>query len=208
MRAMDSPSPYQAPASAPPPVPLATGGEPSAVKVFGILHLVLAAIGLLTGLWTLISLKFADVFTKQAGAEFAKAQAAYMDEIAWVSVMTGIFLLLLAGLLAVAGLKLVRSRPDGVAWSHRYAWTSIATKLVSLVVTVVVVLPATQRMMGEIMASGPGAPGGAEQTVTTVMRVTTSVSTVASPLISCLYPALALFFLSRQPVKDWVGAGD
>lgn len=189
-------------------MPRGGGGEPSAVKVFGILHLVLAVIGLLTGLWTLVSLKFTDMFTKQAGEEFAKVQAAYMDDIVWVTVMTGIFTLLLAGLLAVAGVKLVRSRPDGVAWSHRYAWTSIATKLVSLVVTVVVVLPATQRMMGEIMRETAGMPAGAANTMSSVMRVTTSVTTVATPLISCLYPALALLFLSRQPVKDWVGARD
>lgn len=206
MRAMDSP--YQTPASAPPPMPPGGSGEPSAIKVFGILHLVLAVIGVGTGLWTLVSMQFADAFTRQAGEEMAKVQLAFMNDIAWVSVMTGIFTLLLAGLLAVAGIKLVRSRPDGVRWSHRYAWTSIATKLVSLVVAVVVVLPATQRMMGEIMASGPGMPGGAEQTVTTVMRVTTAVTTVVSPLLSCLYPALALFFLSRQPVKDWIGTKD
>lgn len=182
--------------------------EPSAVKVFGVLHLVLAALGLPLGLWYLVSPRLAGAFTGQGGAEFAKIQAAYMDEIAWVTVMTGLFVLLLAGLLAVAGVKLVRSRPDGVAWSHGYAWTSIATKLVSLVVAAVVVLPATRRMMGGIMPSGPGVPGGAERTVTTIMELTTTVSTVATPLLSCLYPVLALFFLSRRPVRDWVGAGD
>lgn len=180
--------------------------EPSAIKVFGILHLVLAVIGVGTGLWTLVSMQFADAFTRQAGEEMAKAQLAFMKDIAWVSVMTGIFTLLLAGLLAVAGIKLVRSRPDGVRWSHRYAWTSIATKLVSLAVTVAVVLPATRRMLDGLMSGAPGAPGGQELMITSTVSVISTVTTVASPLLSCLYPALALFFLSRQPVKEWVDA--
>jgi len=204
---MDSPSPSLAPASAPPPMPSGGHAEPWVVKVFGILHLVLAAIGVATGLWALIAPLFIERLTRQAGEELAKAQLDYMNEIAWVGVMTGIFNLLLAVLLAIAGLKLVRSRPDGVSWSHRYAWTSIATKLVSLAVTVAVVLPANRRMLDGLMSGAPGAPGGKEQMFATAMSVFSTVTTVATPLLSCLYPALALFFLSRPPVKDWVGAG-
>ena len=109
----------------------------------------------------------------------------------------------LAGLLLASGLMLVRSQPRGVTWSHRYAWTSIATKTISLVVTVAVVLPAMQRMMDEAMAFPPGMPAGAADKMTGIMKSFTAISTVATPLISCIYPALALFFLSRPAVKEW-----
>lgn len=184
-------------------MPFQAAPEPPAVRVFGILHLVLAGIGLLGGLWTIFSAQLTHLFVKQKDLNQA-AQLRYLDDISWVSTLTGAFMLGLSILLAIAGLKLVGSRPDGVVWSHRYAWTSIATKLVSLVVTVAVVLPATQRMMSEMLSTVPGMPGGAERTFATVMRSVTSVTSVASPILSCLYPALALFFLSRPAVKEWV----
>jgi len=195
--------PSQVPTSVPPPMPFQAAPEPAAVRVFGILHLVLAGIGLLGGLWTIFSAQLTHLFAKQKDLNQA-AQLRYLDDISWVSTLTGAFMLGLSILLAIAGLKLVGSRPDGVVWSHRYAWTSIATKLVSLVVTVAVVLPATLRMMSEMMSTVPGMPGGAERTFATVMRSVTAVTSVASPILSCLYPALALFFLSRPAVKEWV----
>jgi hypothetical protein len=196
-------SPYLPPASPPPPMPSGGMPEPSAVKVFGILHLILAGLGLLFGVWSLLAKQANSIFVRP-GTPGYEAQLRYMDEVHWVSVMTGLFMLLLAGLLLVAGLKLVRSRPDGVAWSHRYAWASIATKAISLVVTVAVLLPAIQRMTGEMMPPPAGMPPGSAESMENIMKTVISVSTTAGPIISCLYPALALFFLSRPKVKEWV----
>lgn len=199
---MDHTSPYQAPASPPPPLPALSAAEPPAVKVFGILHLILAGLGVLFAIFSVAARNVNGIFinAKTPGHD---AQLRYVDELHWVSVMGGVFMFALACLLLVAGLKLVRGRPDGVTWSHRYAWSSIATKIVSLVVTVVFVLPATQRMMGDIMETPAGMPAGTAETFTSIMKTVTSVITVASPLISCLYPILALYFLSRPRVKEW-----
>jgi hypothetical protein len=200
---MENPSPYLPPASPPPPLPGGSVPEPSAVKVFGILHLILAGLGLLFGIWSLFA-KQTNTLFMNPGTPGYEAQLRYMDEVLWVSVMTGVFLLVLAGMLLVAGLKLVRSRPDGVAWSHRYAWTSIATKMISLVIAVAVLLPAIQRMTGEMMPPPSNMPPGSAETMTRMMNVFISVGTTAGPIISCLYPALALYFLSRPRVKEWV----
>jgi membrane-bound metal-dependent hydrolase YbcI (DUF457 family) len=132
-----------------------------------------------------------------------EAQLRYMEEVRWVSILTGIFMIVLAGLLLVAGIKLVRSRPDGVAWSNRYAWASIATKVISLVITVAVLMPAMRRMIGGIMPPPSGMPPGSSEAFSNIMQTVISVSTVATPLISCIYPALALYFLSRPSVKEW-----
>jgi hypothetical protein len=115
-----------------------------------------------------------------------------------------VFLIVLAGLLLVAGIKLVRSRPEGVAWSNRYAWASIATKAITLVITVAVLLPAMRRMVGGIMPPPSGMPPANAAAFADLITNLTSAFTVASPIISCVYPALALFFLSRPPVKEWV----
>ncbi len=191
-----------APAGTPPPMPHQAVAEPAAVRVFGILHLVLATIGLFGGLWSIFSTQLTHLILDRQDLQ-EHAQLRYAEEIRWVSTMNGAFMLALALPLTLAGLKLVHSRPEGVVWSHRYAWTSIATKLVSLVVTVVVVLPATRRMMADIMAEAPALRGAAEQTFTTVVQAITAITSVATPILSCLYPALALFFLSRPAVKEW-----
>jgi hypothetical protein len=202
---MEHPSPYLPPASAPPPMPMPNGGsliEPSAVRVFGILHLILAGIGILFGIWCFFADQINSVFinSKSPGYE---AQLRYSEEVKWVTILTGVFIVTLAGMLIIAGIKLVRSRPDGVAWSNRYAWASIATKLVSLVISVAVLLPATNRMMGGIMPPDSGMPPASAAAFSDFMKIAMSVSAVATPMISCIYPALALFFFSRPQVKEW-----
>lgn len=187
-------------------MPASSGVEPSAVKVFGILHLILAGIGFLSGLSGIFSSRMTGMFQgMMPDPDQARIQMQYMRDLQWVTLMNSIFALILAGLLLTAGLKLVRSRTDGIPWSNRYAWTSIGMKLVTLVITVAFVLPVTNRMMGEIMANTPDMPAGSAGTMTTMMRAVTSVSTVMSPIITCVYPALALFFLSRPRVKEWAG---
>ncbi len=185
-------------------MPAPSGLEPPAVKVFGILHLILAGIGILSGLWGLFSTQMMGMFQgMMPNPGQAKIQMDYMQELWWVTLMNSIFALTLAGLLLTAGLKLVRSQKDGVLWSNRYAWTSIGMKLVTLVITVAFVLPMMNRMMGDVMANTPNMPAGSADTMTTMMRAMMSTSAVISPLISCLYPVLALIFLSRPRVKEW-----
>lgn len=177
--------------------------EPSAIRVFGILHLVLAGIGLLFGVLSLFTNQMNSMFINSRSPGY-EAQLRYTEEVEWVSILTGVFIMMLAGLLTVAGIKLVRSQPDGVAWSHRYAWTSIATKLISLVITVAVLLPAMHRMIGGLMPPPSGMPPASAAAFSNMMQTVMSVSVVAGPILSCIYPGLALFFLSRPQVKEWV----
>jgi hypothetical protein len=200
---MDETSPYQTPVMSAPPLP--AGPPPQAVKVFGILHLVFAGLGLLFGIWGLFSrMVMSMVQNMSPGDPSVVLQRKYLEELWPVTVMGSIFYLGLAALLLVAGLKLVRQNPDGVMWSNRYAWTSITTKLISLVVAVGYVLPLTNRMMGEIVATPRGMPAGSVETFASVMKGANAITTVATPVLSCLYPVLALFFLSRPAVKAWV----
>jgi hypothetical protein len=184
----------------PPPVPPSLA--PSSVKTFGIIHLVLAALGVINALWGFASKWFTGLFLDAKDPTTA-AQLRYQEELYWFTLVASGMALALAALLLVAGLKLVRQKPDGVAWSNRYAWTSIAFKMVTLVITVAYVLPLTNRMMEEIMSATPGMPAGAAGTMGGIMKGVTSVASVIGPVISCTYPALALYFLSRPPVKAW-----
>jgi hypothetical protein len=201
---MDESFPYQPPAAlTPPPVP-----PPSAVKVFGILHLVLAGLGVIVGLWGFLSTKFNSMIQGMTPNDPTMVvQRKYMEELWPVTVMGSIFSFGLAALLLVSGLKLVRQQPDGVMWSNRYAWTSITTKIIWLVVSVAYVLPLSNRMMGEIVGNMHGMPAGSASLMTKIMKSMQAISTVAGPIISCLYPALALYFLSRPAVKAWANRG-
>jgi amino acid permease len=46
-------------------------------------------------------------------------------------------------------------------------------------------------------------PPGSANAFSSVMKTAISVGMVASPIISCTYPALALFFLNRPRVREW-----
>ena len=202
--AMDESSPYQTPVSTPPPPRLPQGPAPAAVKVFGIIHLVFAGIGVLTGIWAFASSKVMSAIQPAGKADPTMVmQMKYMEELWPVTVMSGTFTLGIAALLLVAGLKLVREKPDGILWSNRYAWTSIVTKVISLVVAVAYVLPLTNRMMGEIIGNTRGMPAGTSGMMSGMMKSMNTIGTIVGPIISCVYPALALYFLSRPAVKAW-----
>jgi len=203
---MDEDSPYQSPASFSPPA-LPQGPTPQAVKVFGILHLVFAGFGVVFGLWGLVSMKFMSMVQGAAPSDpTIVVQRKYMEDLWPVTAMSSIFYLGLAALLLVSGLKLVRSKPDGIMWSNRYSWTSITTKIISLVVAILYVLPLTNRMTGEIFTNTRGMPAGSAHMMTGVMKSVNSVATVVGPVLSCIYPLLALYFLSRPAVKAWAGS--
>lgn len=199
MKTMDNP--YLQPSAQPPPMPSRPEIEPPAVKVFGVIHLVFAGLGFLTGAWNLLSPFLFHLFLDPRKPGY-HAQIKMQTELRWVSLMTGSFLIGLAILLLISGLKLVRSQPDGVAWSNRYAWTSIATKAVSMVVTLLWVLPLTRTAMGEVM-SDSGLPGGMEKGMFSAMSSMVTVSSVLTPVFSCIYPVLALILLNRPEVKAW-----
>jgi len=200
---MDSIPPLPA-SGGPPPFPPPPGPgtfEPGAVKVFGVMHLIFAAIGLFWGLYSLVSPFFTHLFVSPKDPTY-ELQMKLQADLKWVSIGTGVMVLVLAGMMLVAGLKLLRSDPDGVKWSILYAWISIASKILSAVAGILVVVPATKSMMrGVFESSGMSAGPGKE--MASVIDIVMSVSSVAAPLISCTYPALVIYFFTRPGVKAW-----
>ena len=207
MVTMDSPE--LPPLPQPPPMPVPVQVEPQAVKTFGVIHLIFAGLGFITGLWYITSYFLAGLTGIFQDASLGPQMQKQMEmqvqmqmELRWVSLMTGIFMIGLAVLLLISGLKLVRSNPGGIPWSNRYAWISIATKLVSMVVAIGWVVPRTKALMEQVM-TGSGMPAGAGQSVVSAMSGFMSISSVLTPLLSCTYPVLALYFLNRPAVKEW-----
>jgi hypothetical protein len=197
-------SPYQsAPMSqqpAPMPVP---SFKPNILTVFGVLHLIMAGIGVVALFFTLASVFMTSAMSKfQAPGLDPAIMGEFQQATLWPNLLSAGFTLVLMLLLMVAGIKLLRGTRNALRWSNIYAGTSIASKVVSAVVAVVVVGPATQRMMSTIMTNS-GAPTNALESMGGFMGNATSIGAVVSQLLACTYALLTLFLLNRQNIKEW-----
>jgi len=211
---MDTPSPYQTPHTQLPPqpprdVPDVMLQEPGAIKVFGVLHLVIAGYGLLMGIISLVSTVFFQGLSKSlatprgvagpSGAEQEMAMMSYMNELKTYTYASLAFSFALAVMLIIAGIGLLKGREKGRVMSIRYAWASLAAKLVGIVMTVAIVMPATKRMTDTLYQ---GMPGGMANTMGSVMQY----SQLFGLLITCTYPIIVLVVMKGQKIKEYMAA--
>lgn len=178
-------------------------GQPQTVKIFGILHVILAAYGLLTSVFAVYVVVVGNPFLalmpkNPAMAAQAELQAEMQQKIMPASVITTVVTLILAVLLLIAGIKLLKKRKNALKWSNRYAWTSLAGKAVNLVLAFTYTIPMTKEMMAAMSPATPGMPGavGGVMVVTTILGI----------LVMCTYPILTLTLLNRPNVKEWFAA--
>jgi hypothetical protein len=177
--------------------------EPPVVKIFGVLHLVFAGLGLLGGAWSLLLVVVGNPFLKlfpQTGpmAKSIEAQLAMQDRVMPATLTTGILSLLVAVPMIIAGILLLKRRRNGLKWSNRYACLSLAAKCVSLVLTVVIVVPAMREMM-QAAKGGVRTPGLPDD----IMSIFMVAGAVIGVIASCVYPLLSLVLLNRPRVKEW-----
>lgn len=178
-------------------------GQPQSVKILGIFHLILAAYGLAT---TAIGIYVAFVGnpflammpkTPEMTAQ-AQIQADMQEKVMPATIIGLVMALIITVLILVAGIKLLKKRRDGLKWSNRYAWTSLAGKAVSLVLAFIYTIPMMKEMT-TAMSGGAGAMPGA---FSTMMIVTTVLGVV----VMCAYPILSLILLNRPATKEWFAA--
>ncbi len=173
------------------------------VKVFGILHLVLAGIGLVGALFGLLMALMGNPFLKFAGNSPGMkaqldAQMAMQDRLAPMTIASGVLSFVVAIPMVIAGIKLLKKRRDCLAWSNGYAFTSLGAKAVNLVLTFTIMIPAMNGMMRD-MIKGPGGESA--------MKMVSGFSTggaILGIIVSCAYPVLTLVMLNRPAVKQWV----
>lgn len=174
-------------------------GQPQTVKVFGIMHVILAVYGFgALVLGVIIALVGNPVYnfmpktpelTKQMAME-----AQMQDQMRVVTVLGLVMALVLSILILIAGIKLLQKRRGGLVWSNRYAWTSLAAKVVTLVLTFLYTIPAMWEM-----AVDPALPAAAQS----MMRITMVVGAVLGVVGTCIYPILSLILLNRPKTKEW-----
>ena len=109
--------------------------------------------------------------------------------------------LIMAGLLLFAGLSLVKRRKKAAKQSNLYAWVAIGFTVLNLPLSLFITLPA-QREMQTKMEESMGVPAstGTEQ----IEMIGQVVGTFIGIIIALIYPILALYFLKRQKVTDYL----
>lgn len=183
--------------------------EPGAIKTFGVLHLVIAGYGILMGIISLVSTVFFQGLSKNlatprgvagpSGAEQEMAMMNYMNELKTYTYFSLTMTFLLAVMLILAGIGLLKGREKGRVMSIRYAWSSIVAKLIGIIITVAVVMPATKRMTDTLYQ---GMPGGMAKTMGSFVQY----SQLFTIIITCTYPIVVLVVMKGQKIKEYMAA--
>lgn len=193
-------TPYQSPSpQGPPEFPFAPLFEPPVVKVFGILHLVFAGLGILTAIWGLFLTVMGNPFLKfSPPSAQLDAQIAMQERLAPMTGTNSVISLLVAIPMIIAGVRLLKKRGSGLKWSNIYAVCSLLAKAVNAVFTMVIYVPAMREMTRSILGNSP-APGGFSE----IMDLSVAGGALIGIVISCVYPGLTLILLNRPETRAW-----
>ncbi len=176
----------------------ATIGQPQTVKVFGIMHCVLGAYGVLTAIFAIAVIvgfnPFLSFMPKTPGATAQmEQQAAMQAEMMPVTIAATLLGIATTVFILMAGVLMLKRRRSGLKWSNRYAWTSLVGKVANVLVAVFFTYPIMKQSMAG--AGTPGLPGGMEWVMIGSM--------VFGVVITCAYPILSLILLNRPATKTW-----
>ncbi len=173
-------------------------GQPQTVQVFGIMHVIFGGFGVLMVAWNSVLLIFGNPLVKLMGhSPQLKIQTSLESEMRPYTLLGLLIMILLTTLILIAGVLLLKKRKNALKWSNYYAWSSIATKLINLVISIVVILPMTKKIMSTVAPPSPG-------TAFVAMGSMMIVSVVVVFAISLIYPVLSLILLNRPFVKTWL----
>lgn len=162
-------------------------GQPQTVKVFGIMHLIFAGLGLLSSLWAVFVIVVGNPFinlmpkTPEMAAQ-AKAQAAMQQDMMPLTIISTIMTVVIGLIMLKAGILLLKKRRSGLRWSNRYAWTSLAAKGVNIALAFIYTVPAMKEMTAMPGATSALPPGQMEMIMIGSMLI--------GILISAAYPIL------------------
>ncbi len=196
----DTSSPYLAPQSgmSAPPVETPSAVTTSIPKVFGIIHIVYACIGMVGAIFGVgVFLLMETVLTKTGGEiqemdaflEAYSTMAIYTYIDAGIKIMLGVCLL-------VAGIGLLKRR----LWAQKVSILWAVVRVVVAIVMTVVTYGASiefQERMAEVTQSQQGQ---IEQSQ--FQANIQNLSSVFSVIMVCIYPVLTIIFLSKKVVKD------
>jgi len=200
--------------------------EPGRIRVFGIMHIVFGALGLLGGSFFVAMLLVVDPlvlwFQDLVESELPSGSAVppeaemmigafdalriLMKELALLNWIHAVTSLVVAVLILVAGIRLVKKRRNAVQSSNLYSWASVARRLIYLVLFLTTGVQAMRRYHGKIEeltgAASASAPGNLN--MMQLQEVFGVATTVSSTFVALVYPILALVMLNKPLVKGYL----
>lgn len=198
---------YQTDPSIPPELPQHLMTPPAAIKTFGILHIILASFGLLCNLGGLGFVAAApSIFTsmKESMPEKDRFVFSYLEQILSTNatLILAHFLcgIVLTIMLLIAGIGLLKRKSIGRTASVVYGITSIGSKVVLAVVSLVYFREVNEQLTANFVQSQSGESAGL------AMGGRNIISEVFSFFSSCIYPALTLILLNTSKVKEYLSA--
>jgi len=195
--------------------------EPKSIMVFGVIHIVFGAIGLLLGLFSvaaLIGIPFFLDWLKETVAKeedvAAEAILPIFDELKtlfsdlaianWINCLLS---LVVSILILVAGIALVKKKRGGVEKSNRYVWCSVGAKIVNLVLFFSIGVAANHKYSEAIQDitrahSATAGPGGV--TADQLQDMISMGGGVVGIIFALIYPIVAFVMLNKPAVKDFL----
>ena len=191
------------------PIEQATSKEapipPSRIKTFGIIHLVLAGLGIGGLLMSLLGFVIKEIGAG-VNAENVQgdAQQALQDVSMPLTIAENVFSIILIIFLIVAGFMLLLRKKISVKCSAVYSFTSIGMKLILLLMGIFMAKDISQAAteMLTSQATGPGMEG--LQALGGLMSSIAYLSLIFGPLITLTYPILCLCMLANKDVKSYL----
>lgn len=196
----DSPSPYQVPQSgmSAPPAGAIAPKTTSIPKVFGIINICYAGLGMIGAVFSVGSFFLMKTLLSKAGDEVQELETfteAYSTMAIYTYIDAGIKVVL-GIMLLVAGVGLLKKK----LWAQKMSVTWAVLRIIITVVMTIVTYGASlelQEAMGEVTKDQPGA---IDQTK--LKSSIQGVSSVFNVIFLCIYPVLTIIFLSKKVVKD------
>ena len=115
-----------------------------------------------------------------------------------MSLTTTILSLLVTVPMIIAGIQMLRNRMNGLKWSNGYACASLCEKVINIILTFTIMLPAMKELTDSVMG-GSHMPAGARS----VMSASMIGGAIGGAVITCIYPLLTLILLNRAGPKAW-----
>lgn len=195
--------------------------EPRAIKVFGILHIIFGIIGILfTALGLVVMIAFEPLMNLVADAaassgpppagtpdpsESLRMMGKMFSSLMPYYVVSSLVGIVLAILLLRAGISLAKRRKSGPKQSNIWSWAVLIFLVINLPVSLFYVLPIQSEFQQDLNSSlgssaGPSSGPGMAQ----AEKIGNIVGSVIGAIFYSIYPILALVFLKRRKVGEFL----
>jgi hypothetical protein len=165
--------------------------RPTSAFVISIIGIVYASLGLLSGVFGVVSVVVILVIMRQqqGGAMFGGFKPGW-------NIAFALGGLVLAALLLFASIAAMRMREVGRAWMIRWAWAYIVWQVFTLAVQALVIMPAA------LAAAGAGGAGGVgPMALPATARMFMYAGPILSLIVTLVFPVFVLAIMSRANVR-------